>query len=174
MNNTALALLPLTLAYIMFTLGAGLKLSDFKVIAKYPKAFFVGLINQVVLVPLVALAVVLVTAPPPAIAFGIMLISFCPGGVTSNMLTYYAKGNVALSIALTGVVSILSVITLPILITLAFDHFMKDQDVPFFWFTDGIGWFTALNPLEEAYEKMEENIYNLLDLKEDILDEIIK
>jgi BASS family bile acid:Na+ symporter len=68
-----------------------------------------------------------VTAPPPAIAFGIMLISFCPGGVTSNMLTYYAKGNVALSIALTGVVSILSVITLPILITLAFDHFMKDQ-----------------------------------------------
>ena len=127
MNNTALALLPLALAYIMFTLGAGLKLSDFKVIAKYPKAFFVGLINQVVLVPLVALAVVLVTAPPPAIAFGIMLISFCPGGVTSNMLTYYAKGNVALSIALTGVVSILSVIPLPILITLAFDHFMKDQ-----------------------------------------------
>jgi len=127
MNNTALALLPLALAYIMFTLGAGLKLSDFKVIAKYPKAFFVGLINQVVLVPLVALAVVLVTAPPPAIAFGIMLISFCPGGVTSNMLTYYAKGNVALSIALTGVVSILSVITLPILITLTFDHFMKDQ-----------------------------------------------
>jgi len=127
MNNTALALLPLALAYIMFTLGAGLKLSDFKIIAKYPKAFFVGLINQVVLVPLVALAVVLVTAPPPAIAFGIMLISFCPGGVTSNMLTYYAKGNVALSIALTGVVSILSVITLPILITLAFDHFMKDQ-----------------------------------------------
>jgi BASS family bile acid:Na+ symporter len=127
MNNTALALLPLALAYIMFTLGAGLKLSAFKVIAKYPKAFFVGLINQVVLVPLVALAVVLVTAPPPAIAFGIMLISFCPGGVTSNMLTYYAKGNIALSIALTGVVSILSVITLPILITLAFDHFMKDQ-----------------------------------------------
>ena len=127
MNNTALALLPLALAYIMFTLGAGLKLSDFKVIAKYPKAFFVGLINQVVLVPLIALAVVLITAPPPAIAFGIMLISFCPGGVTSNMLTYYAKGNVALSIALTGVVSILSVITLPILITLAFDHFMKDQ-----------------------------------------------
>jgi BASS family bile acid:Na+ symporter len=127
MNNTALALLPLALAYIMFTLGAGLKLSDFKVIAKYPKAFFVGLINQVVLVPLVALAVVLVMEPPPAIAFGIMLISFCPGGVTSNMLTYYAKGNVALSIALTGVVSILSVITLPILITLAFDHFMRDQ-----------------------------------------------
>lgn len=127
MNNTALALLPLALAYIMFTLGAGLKLSDFKIIAKCPKAFFVGLINQVVLVPLVALAVVLVMTPQPAIAFGIMLISFCPGGVTSNMLTYYAKGNVALSIALTGVVSILSVITLPILITLAFDHFMQDQ-----------------------------------------------
>ena len=127
MSNTALALLPLALAYIMFTLGTGLKPSDFKVIAKYPKAFIVGLINQVIFVPLVALAIVLIMSPPPAIAFGIMLISFCPGGVTSNMLTYYAKGNVALSVALTGVVSLLSVVTLPILITLAFNHFMKDQ-----------------------------------------------
>lgn len=127
MSNIALALLPLGLAYIMFTLGTGLKVSDFKVIATQPKAFLVGLVNQVVLVPLVALAVVLITMPPPTIAFGIMLISFCPGGVTSNMLTFYAKGNVALSIALTGVVSLLSVITLPILITLAFNHFMQDQ-----------------------------------------------
>ncbi|MBB3107000.1 BASS family bile acid:Na+ symporter [Psychrobacter luti] len=127
MSNTALALLPLALAYIMFTLGTGLKPSDFKVIASNPKAFFVGLVNQVIFVPLVALAVVLLMSPPPAIAFGIMLISFCPGGVTSNMLTYYAKGNVALSVALTGVVSLLSVVTLPILITLAFNYFMKDQ-----------------------------------------------
>ncbi|MDN6275902.1 bile acid:sodium symporter family protein [Psychrobacter sp.] len=127
MSNTALALLPLALAYIMFTLGTGLKPNDFKVIASHPKAFFIGLINQVLLVPLVALAVVLVMAPPPAIAFGILLISFCPGGVTSNMLSYYAKGNVALSVALTGVVSLLSVVTLPILITMAFDHFMQDQ-----------------------------------------------
>ena len=127
MSNTALALLPLALAYIMFTLGTGLKPSDFKVIAKYPKAFIVGLINQVIFVPLVALVVVLLMSPPAEIAFGIMLISFCPGGVTSNMLTYYAKGNVALSVALTGVVSLLSVVTLPILITLAFNHFMKDQ-----------------------------------------------
>ena len=127
MSNNVLALLPLALAYIMFTLGTGLKPSDFKVIAKHPKAFIVGLVNQVIFVPLVALAVVLVMLPPPTIAFGIMLISFCPGGVTSNMLTYYAKGNVALSVALTGVVSLLSVVTLPILITLAFNHFMQDQ-----------------------------------------------
>lgn len=127
MSNIALSLLPLALAYIMFTLGTGLKLSDFKVIVTQPKAFLVGLVNQVILVPLVALAVVVITMPPPTIAFGIMLISFCPGGVTSNMLTFYAKGNVALSVALTGVVSLLSVITLPILITLAFKHFMGDQ-----------------------------------------------
>ena len=126
-NNLLVILLPLALAYIMFTLGTGLKPSDFKIITKHPKAFFVGLVNQVVFVPLVALAVVLLMSPPPAIAFGIMLISFCPGGVTSNMLTYYAKGNVALSVALTGVVSLLSVVTLPILITLAFNYFMKDQ-----------------------------------------------
>ncbi|MDN3397523.1 bile acid:sodium symporter family protein [Psychrobacter sp. APC 3426] len=127
MSNTALALLPLALAYIMFTLGTGLKPSDFKVIVNHPKAFFIGLVNQVLFVPLVALAVVMLMSPPPVIAFGIMLISFCPGGVTSNMLTYYAKGNVALSVALTGVVSLLSVVTLPILITLAFNHFMQDQ-----------------------------------------------
>ncbi len=127
MSNTALSLLPLALAYIMFTLGTGLKGSDFKVISAYPKAFFIGLFNQVILVPVVALVVVLVMSPPPIIAFGIMLISFCPGGVTSNMLTFYAKGNVALSVALTGTVSLLSVITLPILITLAFDYFMQDQ-----------------------------------------------
>lgn len=127
MSNTALSLLPLALAYIMFTLGTGLKGSDFKVITAYPKAFFVGLFNQVILVPVVALLVVLVMSPPPIIAFGIMLISFCPGGVTSNMLTFYARGNVALSVALTGTVSLLSVITMPILITLAFDYFMQDQ-----------------------------------------------
>lgn len=126
-NNLLVILLPLALAYIMFTLGTGLKPSDFKIITKHPKAFFVGLVNQVIFVPLVALAVVSLMSPPPAIAFGIMLISFCPGGVTSNMLTYYAKGNVALSVALTGVVSLLSVVTLPILITLAFNYFMKDQ-----------------------------------------------
>lgn len=127
MSNTALALLPLALAYIMFTLGTGLKPSDFKVIVNHPKAFFIGLVYQVLFVPLVALAVVMLMSPPPVIAFGIMLISFCPGGVTSNMLTYYAKGNVALSVALTGVVSLLSVVTLPILITLAFNLFMQDQ-----------------------------------------------
>ena len=127
MSNIAIALLPLALAYIMFTLGTSLKPSDFKVIFSYPKAFFVGLVNQVIFVPLVALVVVMIMSPPPTIAFGIMLISFCPGGVTSNLLTFYAKGNVALSVALTGVVSLLSVITLPILITLAFDYFMKDQ-----------------------------------------------
>ena len=127
MSNIALALLPLALAYIMFTLGTGLTLKDFKVIVTYPKAFVIGLVNQVVFVPLVALAVVLIMTPPPTIAFGIMLISFCPGGVTSNMLTFYAKGNVALSVALTGTVSLLSLITLPILIPLAFNHFMQDQ-----------------------------------------------
>lgn len=127
MSNNVLALLPLALAYIMFTLGTGLKPKDFEVIFRYPKAFMVGLVNQIIFVPLVALAVVIVMSPPPTIAFGIMLISFCPGGVTSNMLTYYAKGNVALSVALTGVVSLLSVVTLPLLITLAFNHFMKGQ-----------------------------------------------
>lgn len=126
MGDIVFKIFPLALAYIMFTLGMGLQVADFRVIAQNPKAFFMGIFNQVLVLPLVALAIVLIAKPMPELAFGIMLLSFCPGGMTSNLLSYYAKGNVALSIALTGTVSILSIFTLPLFIAYGYSYFTKD------------------------------------------------
>ena len=126
MENLALTLLPLALAYIMFTLGIGLTVNDFRQVVTHPKAFFMGIFNQMLIVPTVAFILVMSTSPPPAIAFGIMLLSFCPGGTTSGLLTHYGKGNVALSLSLTGVVSLVSMVSLPLLIVLAYGHFMTD------------------------------------------------
>lgn len=127
MSDIALKILPLALAYIMYTLGMSLQVSDFKVIAKNPKAFLMGFFNQVFILPLVALAIIFISNPAPELAFGILLLSFCPGGMTSNLLSFYAKGNVALSIALTGVVSLLSIISLPLFITLGYRYFIHDD-----------------------------------------------
>ena len=98
----------------------------FRQVVTHPKAFFMGIFNQMLIVPTVAFILVMSTSPPPAIAFGVMLLSFCPGGTTSGLLTHYGKGNVALSLSLTGVVSLVSMVSLPLLIVLAYGHFMTD------------------------------------------------
>ncbi|SLN64646.1 Sodium Bile acid symporter family protein [Pseudoruegeria aquimaris] len=108
--------LPLSLAIIMFSLGFGLTFADFGRVLTMPKAVIVGILGQMVLVPLVALLLLAVFSLPPALAFGVMLLSFSPGGVTSNMLTKMGAGNVALSITLTAVVSLLAVLTMPLLV----------------------------------------------------------
>ncbi len=107
--------LPLSLAIIMFSLGFGLTFADFGRVLTMPKAVVIGVAMQVAAVPLVAFVLVSFTDLPPALAFGVMLLSFCPGGVTSNILTKLAGGTVALSITLTAVVSLLSVLTVPAL-----------------------------------------------------------
>ncbi len=108
--------LPLALAFIMFTLGLGLTGADFLRIAKQPKDFFVGLICQIVLLPLVAFILVKLWPISPELAIGVMIIAAAPGGVTSNILTSFAKGDVALSISLTAIISLLSVITVPFIV----------------------------------------------------------
>jgi BASS family bile acid:Na+ symporter len=107
--------LPLSLAIIMFSLGFGLTFADFGRVLTMPKAVIVGVLMQVAAVPAVAFLLVSFTSLPPAMAFGVMLLSFCPGGVTSSILTKLAGGTVALSITLTAVVSLLSVLTVPAL-----------------------------------------------------------
>ncbi|MGX9351034.1 bile acid:sodium symporter family protein [Shimia sp. W99] len=108
--------LPLSLAFIMFSLGYGLTFADFGRVLSMPRAVLVGMLGQVVLVPVVAFVLLQVFSLPPALAFGVMILSFCPGGVTSNILTKLAGGTVALSITLTAVVSLLSVLTVPVLV----------------------------------------------------------
>lgn len=116
MNYITDVILPLALAIIMFTLGLGLSLADFIQIIKNPKNFFIGLISQLFFLPIVAIAITMIWSLPTEIAIGLILIAAAPGGVTSNILTSFAKGDVALSISLTAVMSLLSVISIPIVL----------------------------------------------------------
>lgn len=108
--------LPLSLAFIMFSLGFGLTFADFARILTMPRAVVAGVVLQVLAIPAVAYLMLMVFDLPPALAFGVMILSFCPGGVTSNILTKLGGGSVALSITLTAVVSLLSVLTVPALV----------------------------------------------------------
>lgn len=121
--------LPLSLAIIMFSLGLGLTVGDFRRVLIQPFAFAVGALNQVVLLPLVALALAIVFQLPPELAVGMMILSFCPGGVTSNILAKFARGDVALSVTLTGVISLLSIVTVPLLVAWSVGYFMG-SDAP--------------------------------------------
>jgi BASS family bile acid:Na+ symporter len=107
---------PLCLAIIMFGLGLGLQVSDFMRVVRYPKDFIVGFLCQVVLLPIIALILIKIITLPPEIALGVMVIAASPGGVTSNILTKIAGGDVALSVTLTAVVSLLCVFTIPLII----------------------------------------------------------
>ena len=116
MNIITDVVLPIVLAFIMFSLGLGLSISDFTRIFLKPKEFLVGFISQLILLPIVALILVYIWPLSPEIAIGVMILAAAPGGATSNILTSFAKGDVALSISLTAVISILSVITIPLIL----------------------------------------------------------
>ena len=108
--------LPLALAFIMFALGLGLTGADFLRVLKQPKDFLVGAISQIILLPIIAFILIKIWPISPELAIGVMIIAAAPGGVTSNILTSFAKGDVALSISLTAIISLLSVITVPFII----------------------------------------------------------
>jgi len=118
--------LPLSLAVIMLSLGVGLTLADFARVLKSPKAFGIGAFAQIVALPVVTYATVRAFGLGPEIAVGFMLLSFCPGGVTSNMVARLARGDVALSVSLTAVISLLSILTVPALAAWSVTHFMGD------------------------------------------------
>ena len=108
--------LPLALAFIMFALGMGLTGADFLRVLKQPKDFLVGAISQIILLPIIAFILIKIWPISPELAIGVMIIAAAPGGVTSNILTSFAKGDVALSVSLTAIISLLSVITVPFII----------------------------------------------------------
>jgi BASS family bile acid:Na+ symporter len=112
---------PICLALIMLGLGLGLSVKDFTRILRYPKNFLVGFILQLIILPIVALGVALILNLPAPIAVGLMIIASAPGGVTSNVLTKFANGDVALSISLTAVVSLISIISVPFIIVTSAD-----------------------------------------------------
>ena len=116
MNIVTDVILPLALAFIMFVLGLGLTGGDFLKVIKQPRDFFVGAFSQIILLPIIAFILVKVWPIAPELAIGVMIIAAAPGGVTSNLLTSFAKGDVALSVSLTAIISLLCVITIPFIV----------------------------------------------------------
>jgi BASS family bile acid:Na+ symporter len=112
---------PLALALIMLGLGMSLTIQDFLRVLKVPKDFLVGFICQLILLPIVAFLLIKLLNTPTELALGVMLIAAAPGGVTSNVLTKFAKGDVALSITLTAVISLISIISVPFIVFLSID-----------------------------------------------------
>ena len=112
---------PLGLALIMLGLGLSLTIKDFLRVLKTPKDFVVGFICQMILLPIIAFALIKLLNTPIELALGVMLIAAAPGGVTSNVLTKFANGDVALSISLTAVISLISIVTVPFIIYLSID-----------------------------------------------------
>ena len=119
--------LPLGLAFIMFSLGLGLTFADFARVVKRPYAFLIGGLNQVILLPLIAFVVIMIFGLTAELAVGFMILAFCPGGVTSNIISRLSNGDVALSVSLTAIVSLLSMITVPLFLAWAVSHFMGTQ-----------------------------------------------
>ena len=107
---------PVCLAIIMFGLGLGLNIADFKRVITIPRNFIVGFLGQVIILPIIAFILIHLIFMSPEIALGVMIIAAAPGGVTSNILTKFANGDVALSVTLTAVVSLISVITVPLIV----------------------------------------------------------
>ena len=114
---------PIALALIMLGLGASLTVKDFTRVAQNPKEFFVGLICQLVLLPIIAYFLIIILKTPIELALGVMLIAAAPGGVTSNVLTKFANGDVALSISLTAITSLISIVSVPYIVFLSIEIF---------------------------------------------------
>ena len=115
-------ILPVALAFIMFSLGIGLTVDDFSIITKEPKVFAIGIANQMIVLPIVAFAIATGLGLSAELAVGLMILACSPGGVTSNILTKLAKGDTALSVSYTAVVSVATVVTLPLIVGLSLIH----------------------------------------------------
>ena len=130
MNYVTQVALPLSLAFIMFAMGLGLTRRDFARVFLQPRDFLLGATLQIAVLPVVAFAVASAWPVPPELAVGIMLLAACPGGTTSNLLTHLGRGDVALSISLTAVISVASMLTIPIVLGAALQHFMGTEAPP--------------------------------------------
>ena len=116
--------LPFSLAVIMFGMGLSLRVEDFKRILIYPKAVGIGLLNQLILLPVLAFGIAKAFQLPPELAVGLMILAVCPGGATSNLITHLAKGDAALSITLTACSSVITVFTIPFLVNYSIGYFI--------------------------------------------------
>ena len=136
MDSLSTAILGGCLFIIMLGMGLSLVFDDFKRVIIYPKAVIVGLVNQLILLPIVGYTIAMLTGVGPEVAVGIMILAACPGGPTSNLISHLARGNTALSVTLTALSSFITIITIPFIVNFALEQFL-DQ-----------GQFIRLNVLE--------------------------
>ena len=118
--------LPASLFIIMLGLGLALEIADFKRIIAYPKAIFIGITNQMILLPLIGFGIASLLNLDAELAVGLMILAACPGGVTSNLFTHLSNGDTALSVTLTAISSIVSIITIPLIVNVGLSHFMQE------------------------------------------------
>ena len=126
MDEISTIILASSLIIIMLGMGLSLVFDDFKRIIVYPKAIFVGLTNQLIILPLIGFAIALIFPLRPEIAIGIMILAACPGGPTSNLITHLAKGDIALSVTLTALSSFITILTIPFIVNFALKHFLDE------------------------------------------------
>ena len=126
-NFLTAVFLPLALFIIMLGMGLGLTMADFKRIAIAPKPVIIGLLAQLVMLPIVGLLLASIFPLSPELAVGVMILAACPGGPTSNLVTYLAMGNVALSITLTAISSLITVFTIPLVVNFATNRFIGEN-----------------------------------------------
>ncbi|WP_299218409.1 bile acid:sodium symporter family protein [uncultured Aquimarina sp.] len=127
MDNISTIILAASLFIIMLGMGLSLVTSDFKRILIYPKAILVGLTNQLIILPLVGFFLASVLSLKPEIAIGIMILAACPGGATSNLISYLAKGDIALSVTLTAFSSLITIITIPFIVNFSLFYFLEED-----------------------------------------------
>ncbi len=126
MDKISTMFLAASLIIIMLGMGLSLVMDDFKRIIIYPKAIFVGLVNQLILLPLIGFAIAISFPLTPEIAIGLMILAACPGGPTSNLISHLAKGDTALSVTLTALSSFITILTIPFIINFALIHFLDE------------------------------------------------
>ena len=124
MDKASTIVLASSLIIIMLGMGLSLVIDDFKRIIVYPKAILVGLVNQLILLPLIGFAIAVIFPLAPEIAIGIMILAACPGGPTSNLIAHLAKGDTALSVTLTALSSFITILTIPFIVNFALEHFL--------------------------------------------------
>jgi BASS family bile acid:Na+ symporter len=122
-------LLPLALAIIMLGLGLSLRINDFKRVVKYPKAMLIGLVSQMLILPLLCFFIARIFGLSPELAVGLMLLAASPGGPTANLYSHLSRGDVALNVTLTAVNSLLTLFTLPLIVNIAINYFMESGQV---------------------------------------------
>ena len=123
MDQLSTIILAASLIIIMLGMGLSLTFGDFRRVLLYPKAIVIGLINQIILLPLIGLSIAVLFKLPPDIAVGVMILAACPGGPTSNLISHLAKADLALSVSLTALSSLITILTIPFIISFALGHF---------------------------------------------------